>query len=247
MIEFHAVQTPNAMKVSIMLKELNLPYELIDYDIPAGDHLAPKFRKLNPNNRLPVIRDMDSKDGDGPVTVFESGAILIYLAEKSGQLLSHDLRVRTLTQQWLMWQMAAFGPMSGQLGHFLRHCPQDEPYSVKRYADEVERLLDVLEYRLVEAEFLAGDYSIADIAVWPVAVALSFLGVNVTSRSASNRWLTAIATRNTVPEVTKATLEAIALRADYKAKEDLTREQWSNIFGHKYLAAARPRSQVRPK
>ena len=216
-----------------MLDELRLAYNVIGYDIADGKHLLPEFRRLNPNSRLPVIRDLDPMVRGAPVTVFESGAILLYLAERSGKLLSGDVRIRSLTQQWLIWQMAAFGPMSGQLGHFARHCPQLEEYSLRRYRTEVDRLLDVLEYRLAEAEFLAEEYSIAAIAVWPVLVALPFIGVDVTSRPATRRWLMFVASRDAVPEVTLSELEAVASMGDIKGIGSGSRAAWLKIFGYR--------------
>lgn len=233
MIIFHTVQTPNALKVAIMLGELQLPYRRIGYDIAAGDHLKPEFRRLNPNARLPVLGDPAPEGGGEPVTIFESGAILLYLAERSGHFLGDSIRTRALAQQWLIWQMAALGPMSGQFGHFARHAPHHDVYAFQRFRTEVDRLLDVLEYRLAEAPYLADDYSIADMAAWPVIVALPFIGIDVVSRDATRRWIGDVASRDAVPDITPAQLAAIAQAGDVKGADAAVRAQWLSIFGYR--------------
>jgi len=166
-IELYSWATPNGHKVHIMLEELGLPYNVHAINIGAGDQFDPEYLKISPNNKMPAIVDPDGPDGK-PLSIFESGAILIYLAEKHGRFLSQDGRTRYVTLQWLMWQMGGLGPMLGQAHHFRQYAPEPIDYAVKRYTNESNRLYGVLDKRLGEARYLAGDdYSIADIAAWP--------------------------------------------------------------------------------
>jgi GSH-dependent disulfide-bond oxidoreductase len=166
MIDLYTFTTPNGRKVSVMLEETALPYTTHVVHIGKGEQLTPEYLKVNPNNKIPAIVDSEGPGG-GPYTVFESGAILIYLAEKSGQLLSKDPRGRYDAIQWLMLQMSGVGPMFGQAMHFTRAAPEKLPYAIERFTKEVARLLKVLDDRLAVVEYLAGDYSIADIATYP--------------------------------------------------------------------------------
>lgn len=179
MIELHTVGTPNGHKVSIMLEEVGLPYQLIVKDLLRGDQFAPDFLRLNPNNKCPVIVDTDPEGGTEPLVVFESGAILVYLAEKTGQLLGADPQQRYQAFQWLMFQMSGIGPLQGQAHHFIRYAPVDQPYARERYLNETKRQLRVLEHRLGEAEYLAGEYSIADIACWPWVRSLPMIDIHI--------------------------------------------------------------------
>jgi GST-like protein len=169
MIDLHYWPTPNGWKVSIMLEECGLPYALKPVNIGRGEQFQPAFLAISPNNRMPAIVDHDPLGGGAPVSVFESGAILIYLAEKTGRFLSTHLRERAATLQWLMWQMGGLGPMAGQNGHFLLYAPEKIPYALERYAKEVDRLYGVLDLQLGRSGgFVAGaDYSIADMAIFP--------------------------------------------------------------------------------
>lgn len=169
MIDLHYWPTPNGWKVSIMLEECGLPYTLKPVNIGRGEQFRPEFLAISPNNRMPAIVDHDPPGGGAPISVFESGAILIYLAEKAGRFLGHDLRSRTATLQWLMWQMGNLGPMAGQNGHFLLYAPQPVPYAMERYAKEVNRLYGVLDGQLARtgAHVAGADYSIADMAIFP--------------------------------------------------------------------------------
>lgn len=167
MIDLYTWTTPNGRKISIALEELGLPYKVFPIDISKGEQFAPEFLKISPNNKIPAIVDHDAD-----VSVFESGAILIYVAEKTGSpLLPSAGPARAATIEWLMFQMASVGPMFGQLGHFGVFAPEKIPYAIKRYRDETLRILGVMEKRLGESGFLAGDYSIADIAAYPWVVA----------------------------------------------------------------------------
>lgn len=169
MIDLHYWPTPNGWKASIMLEECGLPYTLKPVNIGRGEQFAPAFLAISPNNRMPAIVDHDPAGGGAPVPVFESGAILIYLAEKTGRFLPTDLRGRTATLQWLMWQMGGLGPMAGQHGHFLLYAPEKVPYALERYAKEVDRLYGVLDAQLGRTRaYVAGDdFTIADIAIFP--------------------------------------------------------------------------------
>ncbi len=168
-IELFYWPTPNGWKISIALEEMGLPYEVTLIDISAGDQFAPEFLKIAPNNRMPAITDPDGPAGQ-PVSLFESGAILQYLARKTGQFYGTDARQRLSVDQWLMWQMGGLGPMAGQAHHFLKYAPDSIPYAKDRYRNEVARLYGVLDRQLAENEFVAGDsFTIADMAIWPWA------------------------------------------------------------------------------
>jgi GSH-dependent disulfide-bond oxidoreductase len=157
--------TPNGHKISIMLEELGVPYEVHPIDIGKGEQFAPSFLKISPNNRVPAIIDPDGP-GRRPISVFESGAILQYLGRKYGRFYPSDERGRAAVEEWLFWQVGGLGPMAGQANHFLNYAPEDLPYAKKRYRDEVHRLFGVMNTRLATRKFLAGTYSIADMACW---------------------------------------------------------------------------------
>ncbi len=167
MIELYYWTTPNGHKVTMFLEEVELPYTIVPVNIGAGEQFKPEFLKISPNNRIPAIVDHEPATGDGSISVFESGAILLYLAEKTGKLISFDLRDRVEVLQWLFWQMAGLGPMAGQNHHFSQYAPEKIPYAVNRYVNETGRLYALLDKRLADREFVAGDYSIADIAAYP--------------------------------------------------------------------------------
>jgi GST-like protein len=155
MLDLHYIPTPNGQKIAILLEDLKLEYRVIQYDMFAGDHLTSDFGRLNPNHKLPVIVDNEPGGGGAPLPVFESGAILLYLAEKYGRFLPRDPRRRSMAQQWLFWQTSALGPMVGQLSHFLRYAPPGNDYGIDRYMAETRRLLTVINHRVSEAEYLA--------------------------------------------------------------------------------------------
>lgn len=166
MIDFYYWPTPNGHKVAIMLEEAGLSYRLKPVNILRGEQFKPGFLKINPNNKIPAIVDRDGPDGK-PFAIFESGAILQYLAEKTGRFMPHEMRARYIVLQWLMFQVGGVGPMFGQCGHFLGYAPRKIPYAIDRYRNETLRLYGVMEKRLRKVPFLAGDYSIADMATWP--------------------------------------------------------------------------------
>ncbi len=199
MIELHSWPTPNGHKVHIMLEETGLPYEVHPVDIGAGAQFDPAFLAISPNNKIPAIVDRDGPGGR-PISLFESGAILLYLAEKTGKLLPADPYVRWSAVEWLMFQMGSIGPMFGQLGHFKNYAPEKIPYAIERYTNEVGRLHRVLDRRLAAAPYLAGsDYSIADIAVWPWVRSASSKGEKIAADLPNvRRWYAAIDARPAV-------------------------------------------------
>jgi len=159
--------TPNGHKITIFLEEAQIPYRIIPVNISKGEQFAPEFLRISPNNRIPAIVDHDPADGGATVSVFESGAILLYLAEKTGKFIPDTLRGRTEVLEWLFWQMAGLGPMAGQNHHFGHYAPEKIPYAIGRYVKETNRLYGVLNKRLSEREYIAGDYGIADMACYP--------------------------------------------------------------------------------
>ncbi len=199
MIDLYTWSTPNGRKVSIMLEEVGLAYEVHPIDITKDEQFQPWFLKIAPNNRIPAIVDRAGPDGK-PLSLFESGAILIYLAEKTkSPLLPADARGRAVTLQWLMWQMGGVGPMFGQAHHFLRFAKEDVPYGKKRYHDEAKRLYGVMDRRLAEAEYLAGDAcSIADVATFPWVARHEWHQVDLGEFANVRRWFDAIGRRPAV-------------------------------------------------
>lgn len=168
MIELYYWTTPNGHKITMFLEEAQLPYRIVPVNIGRGAQFDPEFLRISPNNRIPAIVDDEPADGGGPLSIFESGAILLYLAEKTGQLLPSGLRARQTALQWLFWQMAGLGPMAGQNHHFVQYAPEPIAYAIERYVKETSRLYGVLNRELADGrEFIAGGYSIADIACYP--------------------------------------------------------------------------------
>ncbi len=198
MIELYTWPTPNGHKIHIMLEETGLAYNVHPIDISAGDQFDPAFLKISPNNRMPAIVDTDGPEGK-PISLFESGAILIYLAEKTGQFLPEAPRARYTTLQWLMWQMGGLGPMLGQAHHFRTYAPEEIPYAVERYTNEARRLYGVADRRLGETRFLAGDdYTIADIASFPWTRSHERQGVDFSDYPNVKRWFEEIGDRPAV-------------------------------------------------
>ncbi len=198
MIELHYWPTPNGRKVSIMLEECGLPYRMIPVDISLGQQKSAEFLEINPNGRIPAIVDLDPADKGGPLAVFESGAILQYLAEKTGRFRPSDARRRAEVDAWLMWQMGGLGPMAGQTTHFLNSAPERIPYAVDRFVKETSRLFGVLDTVLSRRDFIAGDYSIADMAVYPWAVPHARLGQTIGDFPSVQAWLSRMAQRPAV-------------------------------------------------
>ena len=194
MIELFTAATPNGWKASITLEELALPYKVRRIDFEKREQKEPWYLEINPNGRIPAIID----HGNGGFAVFESGALMIYLAEKAGKLLPADVKGRSLVIQWLMFQMGGIGPMMGQANVFYRYAPERIPYAIERYQREVRRLLEVLDSRLKDNEFLAGDYSIADIANWSWVRGYKWSGVTLDGLEHLSRWLKVIGERPAV-------------------------------------------------
>jgi GST-like protein len=197
MIDLYTWPTPNGRKISIMLEEVALAYRVITVDIGGGEQFAPDYLRLNPNGKIPTIVDHDGPDG-GDITVIESGAILIYLAEKAGRLLPAHPVQRIVALEWLMVQMSGIGPMLGQAHHFRRFAPERVEYAVQRYEQEAVRLYGVLDRRLGEAEYLAGDYSIADIASYPWIARHDWQGIDLADYPNVSRWFDAVGLRPAV-------------------------------------------------
>lgn len=201
MIDLHYWTTPNGHKVTLLLEEVGLPYRIIPVNIGKGEQFKPEFLAIAPNNRIPAIVDHDPAGGGAPIPMFESGAILLYLAEKTGRLMPSDLRGRAEVLQWLFWQMGGLGPMAGQNHHFRNYAPEKIPYAIDRYVNETNRLYGVLNRRLADRAFVAGaDYSIADIASYPWIVPEA-QGQNLDDFPHLARWHAAIKAR---PATTRA-------------------------------------------
>ncbi|KFX23514.1 GSH-dependent disulfide bond oxidoreductase [Pectobacterium atrosepticum] len=196
MIDLYYAPTPNGHKITLFLEEANLPYQLHRVNISKGEQFKPEFLAISPNNKIPAIVDTQPTEGDTPISLFESGAILLYLAEKHGVLLSSSLRERTATLQWLFWQVAGFGPMLGQNHHFNHYAPQPVPYAIERYQQETQRLYRVLDKHLQDSPWLAGEnYSIADIATYPWVVPYARQRVDLDDYPAVKAWYTRISDR----------------------------------------------------
>lgn len=217
MIDLYYWTTPNGHKITMFLEETGLPYTLRPVNISAGEQFDPAFLAISPNNKIPAIVDHAPADGGAPLAVFESGAILQYLAEKIGRFLPMDLRGRTEVMAWLFWQMGGLGPMLGQNHHFVQYAPEPLPYAIDRYVKEAERLYGVLDDRLADREFIAGEYSIADMACYPWIVPYRRQRVDLAKFPNVQRWFEAIRARpatqrayaiaeriNTAPVVTDA-------------------------------------------
>ncbi|HEY9741963.1 MAG TPA: glutathione binding-like protein [Coleofasciculaceae cyanobacterium] len=195
MIELYYWTTPNGHKITMFLEEVGLPYTIVPVNIGTGDQFKPDFLKIAPNNRIPAIIDREPVDGGEPISIFESGAILLYLADKTGKLIPSDLRDRVEATEWLFWQMAGLGPMAGQNHHFSQYAPEKLPYAIDRYVNETGRLYAVLNKRLADREFVAGDYSIADIAAYPWIVPHERQGQKLEDFPNLKRWFETIQAR----------------------------------------------------
>jgi len=195
MIQLYYWPTPNGHKITLFLEEAGVPYEIKPVNIGKGDQFKPEFLAFSPNNRMPAIVDDDPAGGGNPITIFESGAILLYLAEKTGKFIPSDLRGRVEVLQWLFWQMAGLGPMAGQNNHFAHYAPEKIPYAIDRYVKETGRLFAVLDHRLKDREFVAGAYSIADMASYPWTTAYERMGQKIEDFPNLKRWQDAIKAR----------------------------------------------------
>jgi GSH-dependent disulfide-bond oxidoreductase len=229
MIDLYYWPTPNGWKITIFCEEAGIPYRVVPVDISRGDQFAPEFLKISPNNRMPAIVDPDGPGGQ-PIALFESGAILIYLAEKHGRFLAKDPRARYDAIQWLMWQMGNVGPMFGQAGHFTRYAPEKIQYAIDRYTNEARRLCRVLDKRLSDREFVAGEYSIADMAIFPWVHALERLVGGLGDVPHALAWAERLRARPAVQR-------GLAVLEDQRRQvSELTAETRSILFGEKQFA-----------
>ena len=227
MIDLYYWPTPNGHKITLFLEEAGLPYTVKPVDIGKGDQFQPEFLAFSPNNKMPAIIDHAPADGGAPLSVFESGAILVYLANKTGRFFGADVRQKVEVNQWLMWQMAGLGPMTGQYGHFNVYAPERIDYAIDRYTREVQRLLGVLDRRLAGRSFIAGEeYTIADMAAYPWINPYTKAPLDLEPYPELRRWHAAIAAR-------PATARAYALTAQVNpdAGKPLTDEQRRQLFG----------------
>jgi GST-like protein len=224
-IELYYWPTPNGHKVTMLLEEVGLPYEIKPVDISAGDQFKPDFLKISPNNRMPAIVDHAPADGGAPIAIFESGAILLYLGEKTGRFLPADLRRRTTVLEWLFWQVGGLGPMAGQNHHFAQYAPEKISYAVDRYVKETNRLYGVLDHRLEGRAFIAGtDYSIADMAAYPWIVPHKRQGQNLDDFPNVRRWFETIRAR-------PATIRAYEKGKPWMNRPAVTEEGKKILFG----------------
>ncbi|GFZ92007.1 glutathione binding-like protein [Dyella caseinilytica] len=195
MIDLYFAATPNGLKARLFMEEAQLPYRLITVSLSKGEQFKPEFLAISPNNKIPAIVDHEPAGGGEPIMMFESGAIMLYLAEKTGRLIPADARGRAEVLQWLFWQMAGLGPMAGQIGHFNIYAPEKVPYAIDRYTRETSRLYGVLNQQLADRVFIAGDFSIADIACYPWIVPHEAHGQELQAFPHLKRWFETMAAR----------------------------------------------------
>jgi len=217
MLDLYYWPTPNGHKITIFLEEAGLDYRIVPINIGAGDQFKPEFLKISPNNRMPALVDSLQDDGGEPVSIFESGAILLYLAQTVGQFLPDDLRDRTRVMEWLFWQVGGLGPMLGQNHHFSQYAPEKIDYAIQRYVNETHRLYGVLNRQLVGRAFIAGDYSIADMACYPWIVPHAKQGQDLADFPELKRWFEAMAAR---PGVVRAYEKGKAVSSGATMTED---------------------------
>ncbi len=224
MIDLYYWTTPNGHKITMFLEEAELPYRIVPVNISKGEQFTPEFLKISPNNRMPAIVDHQPANGDKQISVFESGAILLYLAEKTGKFIAQDLPGRVETLQWLFWQMGGLGPMAGQNHHFSQYAPEKLPYAIDRYVRETARLYAVLNKRLADREFVAGAYSIADMAAYPWVVPHTRQGQKLEDFPDLKRWFDAIRAR-------PATERAYARAQEINTAPTVSEESRKLLFG----------------
>jgi len=230
-IDLHYWTTPNGHKITVFLEEAGLPYRIVPVNISKGEQFKPEFLRISPNNRIPAIVDDAPAGGGRPVSLFESGAILQYLAEKTGKFLPKDLHGRVEVMQWLFWQMGGLGPMAGQNHHFGQYAPDKIPYAIERYVNETNRLYSVLDKRLGDREFVAGDYSIADMASYPWIVPYERQGQRLDDFPNLKRWFETIRARPAVER-------AYELAKKINVQPTVSEESKSVLFGQTAATAA---------
>jgi GST-like protein len=224
MIELYYWPTPNGHKITIFLEEADLDYRIVPINISAGDQFKPEFLRISPNNRMPAIIDTTPTDAGEPISIFESGAILLYLAEKTGKFIPADLRGRKTVTEWLFWQMGGLGPMAGQNHHFVQYAPEKLPYAIDRYVRETNRLYGVLDRQLQEREYIAGDYSIADMACYPWIVPYERQQQKLEDFPNLKRWFESIRSR-------PAVIRAYEKGQPFMANPTVTEESRKVLFG----------------
>jgi GST-like protein len=227
MIDLHYFPTPNGWKVSIALEELELPYRIVSCNIARGEQFLPEFLEISPNNRMPAIVDHDPEGGGPPIPVFESGAILQYLADKTGRLLPVDPRLRIQAVEWMYWQMANQGPMCGQAGHFRNYAPEPLDYPIERYTREARRLYEVLDKRLSTRRYVAEEFSMADILCWPWIHMRDHHAQQLDDLPHLNRWFEELGARAGFERGMAAGLDLLEGMAD-----GMDDEAKKNLFGH---------------
>lgn len=225
MLDLYFAATPNGMKMKLFLEETGLPHRIIPINIGKGEQFAPEFLAISPNNKIPAMVDHEPAGGGEPLAMFESGAMLLYLADKVGQLIPKDYRARLESIQWLFWQMSGLGPMAGQNGHFAVYAPEKIPYAINRYVNETNRLYGVLDKQLEGRDFIAGEYSIADIACYPWIVPHEAHGQKLEDFPNLKRWFDRIAAR----PATQRAYEGVA--KPYQRKEPVSEEERNILFG----------------
>jgi GSH-dependent disulfide-bond oxidoreductase len=225
MIELYFAATPNGLKAKLFLEEAGLPYVVHPISLSKGEQFDPAYLAISPNNKIPAIVDNEPAGGGAPVTMFESGAILLYLAEKIGRFIPTDTHGRAEVLQWLFWQMAGLGPMAGQIGHFNVYAPEKVPYAIDRYTRETSRLYGVLNQRLADRQFIAGDFSIADIACYPWIVPHQAHGQDLADFPHVERWFRTLSER----PATQRTYEGV--ENAYAPKQALSEDERRVLFG----------------
>jgi GSH-dependent disulfide-bond oxidoreductase len=238
MIDLYTAATPNGLKLAMFLEETELPHRVVPVNLGKGEQFAPEFLAISPNNKIPALVDHDPGDGGAPLALFESGAMLLYLAEKTGRLLSKSARSRAETLAWMFWQVGGLGPMAGQIGHFNVYAPEKVPYAIDRYTAETRRLYGVLNTRLDGRDVIVDDYSIADIACYPWIVPHTAHGQDLDAFPNLKRWFEAVAAR-------PATVRAYAGAADVyaKAAKPLTDAERAVLFGQTGQKKAKSRKR----
>jgi GST-like protein len=224
MIDLYYWPTPNGHKIVLFLEETGVPYRILPVNISKGEQFAPAFLAISPNNRMPAIIDQAPSDGGEPLSLFESGAILLYLAEKFGRLLPADLRGRKTVLEWLFWQVGGLGPMAGQNHHFSQYAPEKLPYAILRYQNETNRLYGVLNKQLAGRDYIAGDYSIADLACYPWIVPYRNQGQKLEDFPHLAAWFARIARR-------PATIRSYEIGETYRSSPTVTPESAKILFG----------------
>ena len=233
MIDLYYWTTPNGHKITMFLEETGLPYKIVPVNISKGDQLKPEFLEISPNNRIPAIVDHEPKDGGKAISLFESGAILLYVAEKTGRFLPNSLRRKVEVIQWLFWQVGGLGPMAGQNHHFSQYAPEKLPYAIDRYVNETNCLYGVLNKRLADRQFVAGEYTIADMAAYPWIVPHERQGQKLEDFPHLRRWFETIKAR---PATVRAYEKARAINTQPSVRDEASRKI---LFGQTAAVVAR--------